>query len=105
MSWAVAFSFLMLTVGSGSLCADRMVRKALSMLAYIGLFIHYRICDILLQLYRCQQGYRWNTVSPSCTEVVIKLEGVRKRFTNMLLGLEGMRYKGRLDKLGLMGPP
>ena len=32
---------------------------------------------------------------------IIKLERVQKRFTRMLLGLDGLSYKERLDRLGL----
>eukprot|EP00061_Rhincodon_typus_P014564 g41652.t1 len=38
----------------------------------------------------------------SCdTKNIIKLERVQKRFTKMLLGLEGLSYKERLDRMGL----
>ena len=32
---------------------------------------------------------------------IIKLERVQKRFTRMLLGLDGLSYKERLNRLGL----
>eukprot|EP00061_Rhincodon_typus_P005166 g24374.t1 len=36
----------------------------------------------------------------SYRKVIIKLERVQKRFTRMLLGMEGLSYKERLDRLG-----
>lgn len=35
---------------------------------------------------------------------VIKLEMMRQRFTRMLPGLEGLSYKNKLDKLGVLSP-
>ena len=39
--------------------------------------------------------------SPHYRKDVIALEGVQKRFTRMLPGMEHLRYEERLDKLGL----
>ena len=39
--------------------------------------------------------------SPYYRRDIIKLERMQKRFTSMLLGLDGLSYKERLDKLGL----
>ena len=39
--------------------------------------------------------------SPYYRKDIIKCERVQKRFTRMLLGLDGLSYKERLDRLGL----
>eukprot|EP00061_Rhincodon_typus_P013636 g40142.t1 len=39
--------------------------------------------------------------SPYCRKDIIKLERVQKKFTMMLLGMEGLGYKEMLDRLGL----
>eukprot|EP00061_Rhincodon_typus_P012167 g37735.t1 len=39
--------------------------------------------------------------SPSYRKDIIKLERVQKRFTSMLLVMEGLSYKERLDRLRL----
>eukprot|EP00061_Rhincodon_typus_P012663 g38542.t1 len=33
---------------------------------------------------------------------IVKLERVQKRFTRMLLGMEGLKYKNKLERLGLL---
>ena len=40
-------------------------------------------------------------VTSSYKKDIMKLERVQKRFTRMLLGLDGLSYKERLDRLGL----
>ena len=84
---------------------DRVVKKAFSMLGFSGQNIEDRSWDILLKLYKtlvmpyleyCAQFW-----SPYYRKDIIKLERVQKRFTRMLPGLDGLRYKERLDGLGL----
>eukprot|EP00061_Rhincodon_typus_P005649 g25423.t1 len=67
--------------------------------------VEYMGWDVMLQLYRtfvrplleyCIQFW-----SPCYRKDVIKLERVQKRFTSMLLGLEGLSYRERLNRLGL----
>jgi len=42
--------------------------------------------------------------SPHYWKDVISLEGVQRRFTRMLPGMEGFSYEERLDRLGLFSP-
>eukprot|EP00061_Rhincodon_typus_P018754 g48061.t1 len=56
---------------------------------------------IMLRLYGHWWGHFWNTVSSSNRKDITKVDRVWKRFTRMLLGMEGLRYKERLDRLRL----
>jgi len=74
-------------------------------IAFIGLSIEYKCWEIMLQLYttlvrphleNCVQFW-----SPHYQKDMEALEGVQRRFTGMLPGLEGVGYEERLNKLGL----
>ena len=84
---------------------DRVVKKAFSMLGFIGQNIEYRSWDVLLKLYktlvRPHLEYCVQFWSPYYRKDTIKLERAQKRLTRMLLGLDGLSYKERLDRLGL----
>ena len=76
---------------------DKVVKKALGMLGFIGQNIEYRSWDILLKLYktlvRPHLEYCVQFWSPYYRKDIIKLERVQKRFTRMLSGLDGLSYK------------
>ena len=78
-----------------------MVKKAFSMLGFIGQNIEYRSWDVLLKLdktlVRPYLEYCVQFWSPYYRKDIIKLERVQKRFTRMLPGLDGLSYKERLD--------
>eukprot|EP00061_Rhincodon_typus_P015703 g43524.t1 len=76
-----------------------------SMLAFIAQSFENRSWAIMLRMYRillwplleyCIQFW-----SPCYRKDFIKLERVQKKFDRMLLGMEGLIYKERLDRLGL----
>eukprot|EP00061_Rhincodon_typus_P007715 g29695.t1 len=82
-----------------------MVKKTFSNLAFIAQIFEHRSWDVILRLYRmlvrplleyCVQFW-----SPCYGKDIIKLETVQKRFTRMLLGMEDLSYKERLDRLEL----
>ena len=60
----------------------------------------------MLKLYktlvRPHLGYCVQFWSPYYRKDIIKLERVQKRFTRMLPKVDGLSYKGRLDRLGLL---
>eukprot|EP00061_Rhincodon_typus_P002072 g16543.t1 len=65
-----------------------------------------RSWEVMLRLYRtlvrllleyCVQFW-----TPSYRKITIKLERIQKKFTRMLLDMEGLSYKERLDRLGLL---
>eukprot|EP00061_Rhincodon_typus_P010782 g35323.t1 len=75
------------------------------MLTFIAQTFEYRSWNIMLRLYRmlvwplleyCVQFW-----SPCYRKDIIKLEKVQVRFVKMLLGMEGLSYKERLDRLEL----
>eukprot|EP00061_Rhincodon_typus_P003400 g19998.t1 len=74
------------------------------MVAFIAQILEYRNWDVILRLDRTLVQplleYRMQFWSP-CYEKIIKLGKVQKRFTRKLLGMDGLSYKERLDKLGL----
>eukprot|EP00061_Rhincodon_typus_P015573 g43326.t1 len=84
---------------------DRVNKQAFSTLAFIAQTIEYRSWNIMLRWYRTLVSHFWNTCVqfwlPCYRKDIIKLEGVQKRFTRMLLGLDSLSYKHRLDNLGL----
>ena len=83
---------------------DRVVKKAFSMLGFIGQNIEYRSWDALKlykTLVRPHLEYCVQFWSPYYRKDIIKLERVQKKFTRMLPGLDGLSYKERLDRLGL----
>ena len=69
---------------------DRVVKKAFSMLGFIGQNIGYGSWDVLLKLYktlvRPHLEYCVQFWSPYHRKDIIKLERVQKRFTRMLPG-------------------
>ena len=83
----------------------RVVKKAFSVLGFIGQNIECRNWDILLKLYktlvRPHLEYCVQFWSPYYRKGIIKLERVQKRFIRMLPGLESLSYKERLNRLGL----
>eukprot|EP00061_Rhincodon_typus_P004050 g21630.t1 len=84
---------------------DRIVKKAFGMLAFIGWCIEYRSWEVMLQLYetlvRPVLEYCMQFWSPCNGKDIVKLEGVQKKLTSMLPGLEGLSYRERLNGLGL----
>ena len=73
------------------------------MLGFICQNIKYRSCNVLLKLYktlvRPHLEYCVQFWSSYYRKNIIKLEIVQRRFTRMLLGLDGLSYKERLDRL------
>eukprot|EP00061_Rhincodon_typus_P002140 g16716.t1 len=61
-------------------------------------FEYRRLCRMLVRppLEYCVQFWL-----PYYRKDIIKLERVQKRFTRMLLAVMGLKYKNRLEKLGL----
>jgi len=84
---------------------DKVVKKAVGMLGFIGQNIEYRSCDVLLKLYstlvRPELEYCVQFWSSYYCNDIIKRETVQKRFTRMLPGLDGLSYMERLDRLEL----
>eukprot|EP00061_Rhincodon_typus_P007698 g29660.t1 len=84
---------------------DRVVKKAYGMLAFVGQGIEYKNQDVMLQLYKTlfklHLEYCIQFWSPHYRKDVEALQRVQKKFTRMLLELEGMNYKERLEKLWL----
>ena len=76
---------------------DRVVKKAFGMLGFIDQNTEYRSWDVLLKLYktlvRPHLEYCVQSCSPYYRKDIIKLERVQKRFTWMLLGLDGLSLK------------
>eukprot|EP00061_Rhincodon_typus_P005037 g24016.t1 len=81
-----------------------MVKKAFGMLAFDAQSYEYRSWGIILRLYRelvktlleyCVQFWLL-----SYRKDIIQLEMVQKRFTRMLLGIEGLSFKEWLVRLG-----
>eukprot|EP00061_Rhincodon_typus_P003151 g19407.t1 len=75
------------------------------MLAFIAQSFEYKSWDVMLRLYRTLVRplleYCVQFCSSRFGKDIIKLEKVQKRFTKMLLGIEGLSYKEKLDRLGL----
>eukprot|EP00061_Rhincodon_typus_P011284 g36189.t1 len=84
---------------------NRVVEKAFNTLAFIAQIFEYRSWAIMLRLYRTLMRhlleYCVQFWSSCYRKDIIKLERVQKRFTRMLLGMESLGYKERLDSLGL----
>eukprot|EP00061_Rhincodon_typus_P015858 g43775.t1 len=84
---------------------DRAVKKAFSMLAFIGQCIENKSWEVMLQLYRTLVRplleYCVRFCSPCYRKDVVKFERVQKRFTRRLPGLEDLSYRERLSKLRL----
>ena len=84
---------------------EKVVKKAYGMLAFIGRDIEFKNWQVMLQLYRTlvrlHLEYSVQFWSPHYQKDVEALERVRKRFTRMLPGMEGINYEERLEKLDL----
>ena len=84
---------------------DKIVKKAYSMLAFIGQDIEYKNWQVMLQLYRAlvrpHLEYCVQFWLPHYQKDVDDLERVQQRFTRVVPGLEGNSYEERLDKLSL----
>eukprot|EP00061_Rhincodon_typus_P010496 g34836.t1 len=81
---------------------DRAVKKAFSTLAFIAETIEYRSWDVMFKtLVRPLLEYCVKFWLPCYKKGTIKLESAQKRFNRMLLGMEGLNYKERLDRLRL----
>ena len=74
-------------------------------LAFTSHGIEYKSKELMLELYtalvRQQLEYRVQFWSPHYRKDVIALEGVQRRFTRKLPGMEYLSYKEGLDRLGL----
>eukprot|EP00061_Rhincodon_typus_P013487 g39888.t1 len=81
------------------------VKKVFSTLAFIALTFNYSGWNGMLRLYRTLVRplleYCVQLWSPCYRKDTIKLERVQKRFTRMVLGMEGLSCKERLDRMGL----
>jgi len=84
---------------------SRVVKKACGTLASINRGIDYKSREVMLEMYRTlvrpQLEYCVQFWSPHYVKDVIALEGVQRRFTRMLHGMEHLNYEERLDRLGL----
>eukprot|EP00061_Rhincodon_typus_P002753 g18377.t1 len=83
----------------------RTVKKEGRTLAFISCGINYKSKEVALDLYRTLlrpqlEGYVqfW---SQHCWKDIIASEGMQRRFTRMLPGLDQFNHEESLDKLGL----
>eukprot|EP00061_Rhincodon_typus_P004108 g21761.t1 len=74
------------------------------MVAFIAQSFEDKSWDVMLSLYRTLVRplleYCVQFRSSSYRKDIIKLEWAQKRFTRMLLGMEALSFKERLDRLG-----
>ncbi|XP_059843914.1 P-selectin glycoprotein ligand 1 isoform X2 [Hypanus sabinus] len=84
---------------------DRVVKRAFGILAFINQNIEYKNWNVMVRLYKAlvrpNLEYCMQFWSPNYWKDINKVERVQRRFTRMLLGLEKMSYRERLNRLGL----
>eukprot|EP00061_Rhincodon_typus_P018558 g47773.t1 len=84
---------------------DKVVKKVFDTLICIAQSCEDRSWDVMLRLYRILRPlleYCVQFWSPCYRKDIVKPEGVQKRFTRILPGMEGLSYKSRRDRLGLL---
>ena len=84
---------------------SRVVKKTYGILVFINRGVDYKSREVMLELYgtlvRPQLEYCVQFWSPHYRKDVIALEGVQRKFTRMLPGMEHLSYEEQLRRLRL----